>query len=139
MADTAAISLQNVKKTFNGRDFILNGLNLEIPEGKITVLIGFSGTGKSVVLKTILGLLPPSEGEIDVLGHNVYEMRSQDIYQFRKRFGVLFQNAALFDDMTTLDNVMFPLKEHRRELSATEIEERAIAVLDQVGLDQRHF
>lgn len=135
----SAISIQNVKKTFNGKDFVLNGVNLEIPKGAITVLIGFSGTGKSVLLRHILGLLKPTEGVLNVLNTDLYGMEPEQLAAFRSRFGVLFQNAALFDDMTTLENVCFPLKEHRRQMPVFERERIAKETLSQVGLDQRHY
>lgn len=113
----SAVEVENLKKTFNGKDYVLNGLNLNVPKGKITVIIGFSGTGKSVLLKHILGLLEPSEGTIKVLGRDLAKLSHDERIQLRMKFGVLFQYAALFDDMSVLDNVLFPLKEHRRDLS----------------------
>ena len=134
-----AVALRDLKKTFDGKDYILNGLNLEIPRGKITSVIGFSGTGKSVMLKHILGLLRPTSGTVEVLGHNLWEMSMSELIKMRTRLGVLFQYAALFDDMTVMDNVVFPMKEHRRELSHEDKETIAKAKLAAVGLDPKHF
>ena len=134
----AAVRIQNVRKTFNGRDYILDGLNLEIPEGKITCLIGFSGTGKSVLLKHILGLLKPTSGEIEVLGQDLSKMPPRRLIEMRTKLGVLFQNAALFDDMTVLENVIFPLREHRAKAGYRSWAEIARTKLDSVGIEERH-
>jgi phospholipid/cholesterol/gamma-HCH transport system ATP-binding protein len=133
-----AIQIRDVRKTFDGKEFVLNGVNLTIPAGKITVLIGFSGTGKSVLLKHILGLERPTEGTIDILGEDITKMSDKQMISFRRKFGMLFQNAALFDDMTTLENVLFPLEEHRRDLTPAEREHIALERLKVVGLDPRH-
>jgi phospholipid/cholesterol/gamma-HCH transport system ATP-binding protein len=108
-----AVRLTDLKKTFDGKDFILNGINLAIPKGKITAVIGFSGTGKSVMLKHILGLLKPTSGTVEVLGLDLWQMSMDELIKMRTRLGVLFQYAALFDDMTVMENVIFPMKEHR--------------------------
>jgi phospholipid/cholesterol/gamma-HCH transport system ATP-binding protein len=135
-----AVRVHDLGKTFDGKDYVLDGINLEIPKGEITVLIGFSGTGKSVLLKHILGLVKPSRGFVEILGHNYSSMDDREITSFRKNFGVLFQNAALFDDLNVIDNVSFPIHEHRRkELSLSEIYEIASTRLKLVGLDEKHF
>lgn len=135
----AAVSIENLKKTFDGKDFVLNGMNLEIPKGKITVIIGFSGTGKSVLLKHILGLFKPTSGTIRVLGKDLWSMSMDELIRFRCNLGVLFQYAALFDDMSALENVCFPLHEHRRHLKAAEVVEIASAKLKASGLDEKHY
>jgi phospholipid/cholesterol/gamma-HCH transport system ATP-binding protein len=134
-----AIEIRGVRKTFDGKDFILNGVDLDIPKGKIFVIIGYSGTGKSVLLKHILGLLRPSSGSIDVLGADITRMGPVELARHRNRYGMLFQYAALFDDMTALENVAFPLKEHRRSMSKAAREEVARGKLAQSGLDEKHF
>src|SRR6266404_5091968 len=96
----AAVRLHDLKKTFDGKDYVLNGVNLEIPQGKITSVIGFSGTGKSVMLKHILGLIKPTSGTIEVLGQDLWKMSMGELIEMRIRLGVSFQYAALFDDMT---------------------------------------
>lgn len=135
----AAIRVIDVKKTFDGKEFVMNGMNLEVPKGLLTAIIGFSGTGKSVLLKHILGLYQPTSGKIEVLGQDLALLSKDQVTTFRKNFGVLFQSAALFDDMTVLENVCFPLVEHRRELSEKEMIEIASTKLQQVGLDPKHF
>lgn len=137
--EESAIEIIDLKKSFSEGDYVLNGINLKIPKGKITVIIGFSGTGKSVLLKHILGLLKPTSGAIKILGKDIAKMSDEDTVKMRKHFGMLFQYAALFDDMTVLGNVEFPLKEHRRELSKKEIRDIAFSKLKQAGLDEKHY
>lgn len=134
-----AIIFKDVKKSFDGgKDFVLKGINLEIPKGKLTAIIGFSGTGKSVMLKHLLGLYEPTSGSISVLGTDISTLDTNELTKFRCNFGVLFQSAALFDDMTVLENVCFPLFEHRRNLSKEQVESIAIQKLRLVGLDPKH-
>lgn len=134
-----AVQVEDLHKSFDGKDFVLNGLNLDIPKGKITVIIGFSGTGKSVLLKHILGLMKPTSGHIKVLGQDLWNMSMQELIEFRCHLGVLFQYAALFDDMTAIENVCFPLLEHRRQLGREEILAIAEKKLVSSGLDPKHF
>ena len=134
-----AIEMKDVKKSFDGKDFVLNGIDLRIPRGQITVIIGYSGTGKSVLLKHILGLLPPTSGSIKVQGQELTEMTEAQRTALRQGYGMLFQYSALFDDMTALENVMFPLKEHRRKMKKPEMIEIAKARLKDAGLDPKHF
>lgn len=135
----AAVRMVDVKKTFDGKDYILKGLDLTVEKGSLTAIIGFSGTGKSVCLKHILGIFQPTSGKVEVLGQDLSKLNKDELTKFRQRFGVLFQSAALFDDMTVLENVSFPLFEHRRELSEKQVHEIAKDKLNQVGLDPKHF
>ncbi len=136
----SAVSLKDVKKSFDGgKEFVLKGVDLEIPKGSLTAIIGFSGTGKSVVLKHLLGLYQPTSGNIEVLGKDLSTMNADQLTEFRCKFGVLFQSAALFDDMTVLENVCFPLFEHRREFSQEKVLSIAKDKLLQVGLDPKHY
>lgn len=137
--DEPAITIRDLKKSFDGREFVMNGVSLDIPKGKITVLIGYSGTGKSVLLKHILGLLKPTSGSIRILGQEITAMTTEQLTKLRHSFGMLFQYAALFDDMTALDNVIFPLKEHRRDMPRAQMVEAARARLKESGLDSKHF
>ncbi|MEE9615029.1 MAG: ABC transporter ATP-binding protein [Thermodesulfobacteriota bacterium] len=105
------IKIRNLKKTFNGKP-VLDGVNLTIENGKITVIIGRSGEGKSVLIKHIIGLLRPDSGKIFLDTDELTSMRETEFDEARKRFGMLFQGAALFDSMTVAENVGFPLKEH---------------------------
>jgi len=133
-----AVVLEDVKKTFDGKEFVLKGINLKIPMGSLTSIIGFSGTGKSVVLKHMLGLYRPTSGTVSVLEKNLNSLDDDALTAFRCNYGVLFQSAALFDDLTVFENVCFPLEEHRRHLSKTQVEEIALDKLRMVGLDPRH-
>jgi phospholipid/cholesterol/gamma-HCH transport system ATP-binding protein len=107
------IEIKNLKKSFGAKQ-VLKGVNLNIESGKTTVIIGSSGCGKSVLLKHIIGLLKPDEGEVLVDGENVSLMKEKDLYRMRKKIGFLFQSAALFDSMTVGENVGVSLKENTK-------------------------
>lgn len=126
------ISLSNLHKSF-GSQSVLNGLSLEIPAGQITAIIGPSGEGKSVLIKHMIGLLQPDRGQIEVDGENILGIRRSQLNRIREKFGMLFQNAALFDSMNVFENVAFPLQE-KTSLSKNEIHERVISALEDVGL-----
>jgi phospholipid/cholesterol/gamma-HCH transport system ATP-binding protein len=134
-----AVEVVDLKKSFDGKDFVLNGVNLQIPKGKITVIIGFSGTGKSVLLKHILGLLKPTSGQVRVFDQDLYNLSLENQKKVRMKFGVLFQYAALFDDLSVLENVCFPLYEHRRDLKKDAVEAIARQKLSVSGLEEKHF
>jgi len=134
-----AIVLDDVKKTFDGKEFVLKGIDLKIPRGSLTAIIGFSGTGKSVVLKHMLGLYKPTSGRVTVLGTPLDTLTPDQLTTFRCNYGVLFQSAALFDDMTVLENVCFPLEEHRRSLTHDQVLQVAQEKLRMVNLDPKHF
>ncbi len=137
-AQPLAIRVTGLKKAF-GEEYVLNGIDLEIPRGLVTVIIGFSGTGKSVLLKHILGLLKPSAGEVEVLGQTYSALSDEEQTRFRRNFGVLFQNAALFDDMTAFENVAFPIREHRREYSEKNVHDVVESRLKVVGIEPKDF
>jgi len=126
------IKLTDVHKSF-GAQKVLNGLNLEIPEGKVTAIIGPSGEGKSVLLKHIIGLLQPDSGQIEVDGESILGLRRSQLNRIREKFGMLFQNAALFDSMSVFENVAFPLQE-KTKLTRDEIRRRVFSALEDVGL-----
>ncbi len=105
------IEIRNLRKAFNGKK-ILDGLNLDIEQSKITVIIGRSGEGKSVLIKHIIGLLKPDSGSIKLDGLDITTLKERELNEVRKRFGMLFQSGALFDSMNVADNVGFALKEH---------------------------
>lgn len=126
------IRLEGVYKSFNGNE-VLKDLNLEIPAGKITVILGPSGEGKSVLLKHMIGLIRPDRGRVIVDGTDLSGLDDRELNEFRKKFGMLFQNAALFDSFTVEENVAFPLREHTK-LSEPEIAERVRQKLELVGL-----
>jgi len=126
------IALRQVRKAF-GDQVVLDSLDLDVPSGKITAIIGPSGGGKSVLLKHMIGLLKPDRGQVLVDGENITSMGRSELNKVRERFGVLFQNAALFDSMTIFENVAFPLEEKTR-LSRDEIRSRVHLALEHVGL-----
>jgi len=126
------IALRQVRKAF-GDQVVLDKLDLEVPRGKITAIVGPSGGGKSVLLKHMIGLLKPDSGQVLVDGENIVSMGRGELNRVRKKFGVLFQNAALFDSMTIFENVAFPLEEKTR-LSREEIRNRVHRALEEVGL-----
>jgi phospholipid/cholesterol/gamma-HCH transport system ATP-binding protein len=127
-----AVEFVDVHKAF-GRNKILRGLNMGLPEGKISMILGPSGTGKSVCIKHMVGLLYPDEGDVLVHGESVPNMTDDELFAMRKRFGVLFQDGALFGSMNLLDNVAFPLRQHT-DKSEDEILDIVQKRLEEVGL-----
>jgi phospholipid/cholesterol/gamma-HCH transport system ATP-binding protein len=128
----AIISLRGVTKSFGGH-CVLQDISFDIPRGRISAILGPSGTGKSVLLKNIIGLLQPDRGEIWVDGEQVVGMRERDLYRVRRKFGVLFQDGALFGSMSLFDNIAFPLREHTRK-TEREIREIVLEKASLVGL-----
>ncbi len=127
-----AVEFIDVHKAF-GRNKILKGLNMGLPEGKISMILGPSGTGKSVCIKHMVGLLYPDQGDVLVHGESVPNMPDDGLFEMRKKFGVLFQDGALFGSMNVLDNVAFPLRQHT-DKSEEEVLEIVDRRLDEVGL-----
>jgi phospholipid/cholesterol/gamma-HCH transport system ATP-binding protein len=132
MEEDNIIIVKNLCKSFNGQ-LVLDNINLNIPRHKTTVLIGRSGDGKSVFLKHLIGLLKPDRGQVLLGGENITAMSEPALNRVRRKFGVLFQDAALFDSMTVARNVAFPLREHS-SLRPGEIMEQVRFRLQQVGL-----
>ncbi|MBU4463321.1 MAG: ATP-binding cassette domain-containing protein, partial [Proteobacteria bacterium] len=126
------IELIKICKSFKGQK-VLDNLDLKIEPEKITVIIGGSGGGKSVLLKHIIGLIKPDSGQVLVNGTDTTKLNDKELNEVRKMFGMLFQDAALFDSMTVGENVAFPLKEHTK-LSKKEIDEIVEEKLLQVDL-----
>ena len=126
------IKLVDIHKSF-GRQKVLDGLDIEIEEGKTTVIIGRSGGGKSVLLKHIIGLLRPDRGQVLIDGVDITKLNDRELNEIRKKFGMLFQEAALFDSMTVGENVAFPLREHT-SMKEKEIRETVAERLRSVGL-----
>jgi len=126
------IDVQDLYKSFSGFP-VLKGITLRMMEGTTTVVLGVSGSGKTVLMKHIMGLFKPDRGQVIVDGQNVSTMGRQDLSVFRERMGMVFQSSALFDSMTVGDNVAFPLREHNPGLSEAEIMEKVkekLAVVD---------
>ena len=133
MSEPIKIELRGLEKSF-GANRVLRGLDLKIPAGKITVIIGRSGEGKSVLLKHMIGLIRPDRGQVLVEGEDITRLSGRDLNRVRGKFGMLFQGAALFDSMNVGENVAFPLLEHSC-LPAGEIAGRVREKLRLVGLD----
>ena len=127
------IELDNVHKRLGDRD-ILKGLTLRVPKGVNFVLMGPSGTGKSVTLKHVIGIFRPDRGDVRVDGQDVAAMDRAALMSLRKRMGYLFQNGALINWLSVEDNVALPLKEHGG-LARSELDERVHQVLKLVGMD----
>jgi phospholipid/cholesterol/gamma-HCH transport system ATP-binding protein len=126
------IRVEGLTKSF-GSQVIWQDVSLTLPAGEISVLLGPSGTGKSVFLKTLVGLLRPDRGSVWINGQDVPRLRERDLYAVRKLFGVLFQDGALFGSMSLYDNIAFPLREHTRK-SETEIRSIVQDKIELVGL-----
>jgi phospholipid/cholesterol/gamma-HCH transport system ATP-binding protein len=126
------IVVEGLTKSF-GRQVIWRDVSLTLPAGEISVMLGPSGTGKSVFLKTLVGLLKPEAGSILIEGRDLVTLREADLYEVRKLFGVLFQDGALFGSMSLYDNIAFPLREHTRK-SESDIKKIVIDKMEMVGL-----
>jgi len=126
------IHVEGLTKSF-GANRVLRGVDLEMPKGTITIIIGRSGGGKSVLLKHLIGLMRPDSGRVVIDGIDVTELSGRGLESVRRRYGVVFQSGALFDSLTCWDNVAFPLRETTR-LGRAEIRSRVEAALEQVEL-----
>ena len=134
MSEPVAIRVENLYKQFNKKqDPVLRGVTYEFKAGHLTYILGSSGAGKSVLLKHILGLLKPDQGEVYVGAQAVSPLHGRELSHFRLAFGMLFQNSALFDDFTVFENVAFPLWEHTK-LTDPEIEEQVAHTLAILGM-----
>lgn len=132
MAQDNIIELIDVHKSFKDHQ-VLRGLNLAVPRGQTTVIIGRSGGGKSVILKHMIGLIKPDSGQVLIDGQDIIGYDDRQLNELRKRFGMLFQDAALFDSMDSGENVAFPLREHSK-MSRKEIDKVVADKLRLVGL-----
>jgi phospholipid/cholesterol/gamma-HCH transport system ATP-binding protein len=126
------ISCVGVKKAFGGHR-VLDGVDCDLPEGQITVIMGPSGTGKSVLLRHFVGLLMPDAGDVIVDGRHVPRLREDELLELRRNMGMLFQDGALFSSMSLYNNVAFPLRQHTRK-SEGEVREIVMSRLGEVGL-----
>lgn len=129
-----SVSFNSVTKNF-GDSTILHDLNFGIHNGKITTILGFSGAGKTTLMKHILGLTMPTSGDVVVLGSAVNHLGELELREFRRNFGMVFQYAALFDFLTSFENVAFPLREFTK-MSEDEIKEKVMGLLDSVGISR---
>jgi phospholipid/cholesterol/gamma-HCH transport system ATP-binding protein len=126
------ISLQNLWKSFDGRQ-VLRDMSIEVERGETLVIVGGSGTGKSVTLKHIIGLLRPDKGRVIIDGQDITTMPDVELNRFRVRFGMAFQEGALFDSMSVFDNIAFPLRRHTK-MTPAQIRERVEECLERVHL-----
>lgn len=129
------ISIKGLKKSF-GDYHVLRGIDLDLYKKENLVVLGRSGTGKSVLIKIISGLLKADEGQVDVLGTDVTSITPRDLMELRRRIGFSFQNSALYDSMTVRKNLEFPLVRNQKNLRRKEIDEMVERVLEAVGLKQ---
>lgn len=127
-----AVRVEGLGKAF-GAHRIWEDISMELPEGEVSALLGPSGTGKSVFLKALVGLIEPEHGSIVVDGTDIVQCSAKQLYEIRKLFGVMFQDGALFGSMTLFENTAFPLREHTKK-SESEIRQIAMEKLEMVGL-----
>ena len=126
------VQVEGLTKSFGSQE-IWSDVTLDLPAGEISVMLGPSGTGKSVFLKTLVGLLKPERGSIVIEGKDVVTLKEADLYEVRKLFGVLFQDGALFGSMNLFDNIAFPLREHTRK-SESDVKKVVDEKMEMVGL-----
>lgn len=133
--EEVVISIRDLKKSF-GSNHVLRGVDLDVFKGENVVVLGRSGTGKSVLIKIIAGLLKPDSGTVMVLGENVAQLNDKELQQLRLKIGFSFQSSALYDSMTVKENLEFPLLRNSRKLSRQDVTKNVEEVLDAVGLSQ---
>ncbi|OYU56204.1 MAG: ABC transporter ATP-binding protein [Chitinophagaceae bacterium BSSC1] len=131
---TPIISIQGLAKSFGPENQVLKGLNLKVAKGESVVLLGRSGSGKSVAIKCMVGLIAADSGSIKVFDKDMLVMSPQQLNETRLKIGFLFQSAALYDSMTVAENLGFPLRRHSPELSESEIDNSIKEALESVGL-----
>lgn len=135
-SEIPAVRVRGLKKGF-GKFQIHKGLNLDIPKGKVTYIMGGSGSGKSLLLKQVMGFISPDEGSIEINGEKIDHDDTEKLKRIRKNMGILFQNGALFDSLNVYDNVSFSLRENLK-LSKSELDQRVEELLNSVGLSMEH-
>jgi len=130
--DPICIVVSDLHKSY-GANEVLRGVSLEVQRGRINVVIGGSGAGKTVLLRQLIGLEKPDRGQVIIDGEDIVPMNDVQLNQVRRKFGMVFQGSALFDSMTVFENVAFPLREHTK-LPEREIRQRVIGRLEDLGL-----
>ena len=131
--DSAVVNIKGLRKSF-GTQVVLNGIDLRVARGETVAVLGRSGTGKSVLLKLIIGLYKPDSGSIEVQGRDMTHLAMDQLHEVREKMGFLFQYAALFDSLTVHQNVAFPLLRHT-ELAGNKLSERVRDLLARVGIE----
>lgn len=129
------IEIKNLSKSFNGND-VLKNVNLELYPGENLAILGKSGTGKSVLIKCIVGLIPPDKGVLKVFGKDISKIGEEEFNKMRSKIGFLFQSAALYDSMTVAENLEFPLKRHKKNLTKEDRMNLIKEALENVGLTE---
>ncbi|HXB34345.1 MAG TPA: ATP-binding cassette domain-containing protein [Puia sp.] len=127
------VVIKGVRKAFGDHE-VLRGIDLHVNKGENLVILGKSGTGKSVLIKCLVGLEWPDEGEVRVFGKDLFSLNYAELNESRVRTGFLFQNAALYDSMTVKENLLFPLRQHEKEMTREKKQARVMEMLDNVGL-----
>jgi phospholipid/cholesterol/gamma-HCH transport system ATP-binding protein len=131
------IEVENLHKTFEGNQ-VLRGISFMLHRGENLAVMGRSGTGKSVLIKCMVRLEIPETGHIRILDHDVLALSPDELNQLRIRLGYLFQGGALYDSMSLIDNLLFPLRRHRKELGPGEMNDMVCRALESVGLAEDH-
>lgn len=135
MQEQPIINIKKLTKSF-GKNNVLRGIDLTVNKGDNLVILGRSGSGKSVTIKCVVGLLKVDKGIIDVFGTDVTKLNYKELNKIRLRIGFLFQNGALYDSMSVRDNLAFTLKHHTKDLPKEEVEKQIIEALENVGLEE---
>ncbi|MGL2964266.1 ABC transporter ATP-binding protein [Flavobacterium sp. RSB2_4_14] len=135
MKREAIISIKNLYKSFGGKA-VLKGISLDVNKGEDLVILGRSGSGKSVTIKCLVGLVEADKGKIEVFGTDITKLSNVELNKIRVRIGFMFQNGALYDSMSVRQNLTFTLKHHTKNLSKEEIENKILEALDSVGLKE---
>jgi phospholipid/cholesterol/gamma-HCH transport system ATP-binding protein len=130
----SVVAVENLQKSF-GSQRVLAGIDLKVCRGETLAVLGRSGTGKSVLLRLIIGLEKPDSGSVCIYGQDIAELALDGMGEIRKKMGFLFQHAALYDSLTIAENVAFPLQHHRREMSKSERADRVRELLAEVGME----
>jgi len=135
--NTPVIAVDDLHKSFASQK-VLNGISLAVKRGETMAVLGRSGTGKSVLLRIIIGLEKPDSGSVRIHGQDIAGLALDQLGEIRKKMGFLFQHAALYDSLTVQQNVAFPLLHHRKEMSKSEQRDRVNQLLAEVGMESAH-
>ena len=133
--DVPAVAIEDLHKSF-GTQAVLNGVSLTVSRGETLAVLGRSGSGKSVLLKIVIGLQKPDRGAVRIHGRNIAGLALDQLGEIRKKMGFLFQHAALYDSLTVEQNVAFPLEHHKKEMSRSERSSRVKELLAEVGMER---
>jgi phospholipid/cholesterol/gamma-HCH transport system ATP-binding protein len=135
MKEQPIIKVKNLYKAF-GKNKVLKGINFEVNKGEDLVILGRSGSGKSVAIKCLVGLLEPDKGKMEILGTDMTKLTYKELNEIRLKIGFMFQDGALYDSMSVRENLTFTLKHHTRHLTEEDIQQQILEALDSVGLQE---